>query len=93
MRSGEELLLLEQVQVTPNRRLGDLEPARQIQDGDRPVLVELLQDLTESILLAHVAHITRIGMFISSIWMIDISEPWRVASSGPPAAFGGWGTS
>src|SRR5207244_1495503 len=88
MRAGEQLLLLEQVQVTPDGGLGDLEPARQIEDGNGPVLVELLQDLTESILLAHIAHPTRIRMLISSIPMSDLPGTARPGSHGMEPGFG-----
>ena len=66
VRAGEQLLLLEQVQVAAHRRLGHAELAGEAGHADRTVLVQPLQDQPEPVLLTHGVHDTRIAVSISS---------------------------
>ena len=65
VRAGEQVLLLEAVQVAAYRGLRDVQLLRQLGDADRAALVEPLQDQPQADVLSHGVHNTRTFLFIS----------------------------
>ena len=53
MGAGEQVLLLQTVEVAADGRLGDVQLLGQLGDAHRAALVELLQDQPEADVLSH----------------------------------------